>query len=373
MTATTGAVHLDGFPLPPAGNGGAIMHKMSMKDFADNGSSVWRMVDYDDEAGKTNITRQLHEEMLKSGETVHFTGEDYSKVAKAYPDLRTMKKTERTPVIRQGIQALKSDLRNLLQGLRHNSYEFEVNGNVLETKLYNTGIREVLDKLTKDKAAMLYRSEDIFQNAKYLYSTPDYDSNPDIYRWNYFYTPVALGSGDIVGVKIAVRDMVLEEPGSMSSSQIYNWGIKKESTLAGERPGPKVTSFDSSSVDLSNNSIPQPPGAVKGLELEPMLRRMRGVIDERLEPLPPVAQTALGETAAGKTAAGETASGGKPPRPCRALGPPRPFGPPLQGGELTATTGAVHPDGSLLPPAGNGGAIMQKMSMKDFADNNKQP
>lgn len=35
----------------------------------------------------------------------------------------------------------------------------------------------------------------------------DYEGNPQIYRWNYFYTPVQIGD-DVVGVRIAVRDRI---------------------------------------------------------------------------------------------------------------------------------------------------------------------
>ena len=35
----------------------------------------------------------------------------------------------------------------------------------------------------------------------------DYEGNPQIYRWNYFYTPVQIGD-DVVGVRIAVCDRI---------------------------------------------------------------------------------------------------------------------------------------------------------------------
>lgn len=74
-----------------------------------------------------------------------------------------------------------------------------MNGNILEARLYDTGVREVLEKIDRSKAAMLYHSDQVFRNARYLYSTPDYEANPNIYRWNYFYTPVRIGN-EIVGV-----------------------------------------------------------------------------------------------------------------------------------------------------------------------------
>ena len=101
------------------------------------------------------------------------------------------------------------------------------------------------EKLTQEKAGMLYGTSDIFRNARYMYSTPDKADDPNIYRWNYFYTPVKLGE-TIVGVRIAVRDVargVKMEP----ESQIYNWGIKTDASLDGGRRGPKVASSGVSS------------------------------------------------------------------------------------------------------------------------------
>ncbi len=36
-----------------------------------------------------------------------------------------------------------------------------------------------------------------------IYLTPDYDGDPNVYCWNYFYTPVKIGE-EAVGVSIAV-------------------------------------------------------------------------------------------------------------------------------------------------------------------------
>ena len=63
-----------------------------------------------------------------------------------------------------------------------------------------------MEKITQEKANMLYSTEDIFKNSRYMYSTTDYDGDPNIYRWNYFYTPVQIGD-DVVGVRIAIRDI----------------------------------------------------------------------------------------------------------------------------------------------------------------------
>ena len=106
------------------------------------------------------------------------------------------------------------------------------------------------------KAGMLYSTEDIFRNAQYLYSTSDYDGDTNVYRWNYFYTPVQIGD-QIVGVRIAVRDMI-----SPPESQVYNWGIKKDTLLgdAGHMPNGSTSHGASSSV--SNYILPDASGNV---------------------------------------------------------------------------------------------------------------
>lgn len=171
-----------------------------------------------------------------------------SKVKESYPNLQGMKKKERLPILKESIKQLKSNLRTFLSQLKGNNFEFEVEGDVLEAKLYNVGIDEVLEKVTQDKAEMIYTTEEIFKNSKYLYSTPDYDGYPNIYRWNYFYTPVQL-SDNTVGVRIAIRDIM-----NPQESQIYNWGIKKDTSLDGTGRGTDDRSSYGVSSDVSSNN-----------------------------------------------------------------------------------------------------------------------
>lgn len=201
--------------------------RLSMKDFRNPGSKVWRNIAYGDTATQKQITQAVHDEMVSENRVVQVGPETIDKVAEHYPDLRGVKKKERTPILRQKVEALKTSLRQFLGGLKGKTFEFEVNGNILEARLYDTGIDEVMDRITQNKASMLYNSDRIFQNAQYLYSLPSYDGDPNIYRWNYFYTPVKIGD-DLVGVRIAVRDVI-----SSDESQIYHWGIKKDTSLDG--------------------------------------------------------------------------------------------------------------------------------------------
>ncbi len=133
---------------------------------------------------------------------------------------------------------------------------------ILEARIYDKGIKEVIEKLTKNKANMLYQTEDIFANAQYLYSTPDYENNPTVYRWDYFYTPVEIG-GETVGVRIAIRDMT-----KSGTSQIYHWGIKKAPSLDGGVGQQAVSQTDVSS-DGDINILPQDgPTVNSNLSLE---------------------------------------------------------------------------------------------------------
>lgn len=197
--------------------------------------------------------------MVNAGRIVTVPDAALAEVAQAYPDLRGMKKAERTPILKQKINALKTSLRNTLNGLK-GAYEFEVNGSILEARLYDTGVAEVMERMTQQKAGMLTQSGQIFHNAQYLYSTPDYESNPNIYRWNYFYTPVRIGS-QTIGVRIAVRDVV-QGQNRLPESQIYHWGIKENASLGGGQPGQLTSSLSASSDAFSTATIAQQPSAV---------------------------------------------------------------------------------------------------------------
>lgn len=218
------------------------MPKISMADFTDRKSEVFNNLEYGDTETQTAITQKTHQDMVASGAVVQIPESTLKQTESYYPDLRGMKKQERTPILKQKISELKSELRKFLNGMKGGTYEFEVNGNILDATLYDTGIREVMEKVSQEKASMLFGSEEIFKNARYLYSTPDYDGDPNVYRWNYFYTPVQIGN-ETLGVRIAVRDMATPQ-----ESQIYNWGIKKDATLGGGGRGQSRIPTDASSV-----------------------------------------------------------------------------------------------------------------------------
>ncbi len=226
--------------------------RITLEEFANRNSEIWRNVDYSDNDTKTAIMNETHNRMVAEGNVVKVSKETQEKVGESYPDLRSMKKKERTPILKEAMDTLKNNLRQFLNGFKNQGFEFEVNGKVLEATLYNTGINEVLEKITQEKANMLYSTDEIFKNSCYLYSTPDYDGDPNVYRWNYFYTPVQIGE-ETVGVRIAVRDLAKQ-----GESQIYNWGIKKDVSLDGVGDDLKNRKSNDVSSDTSfNPTIPQ--------------------------------------------------------------------------------------------------------------------
>lgn len=231
---------------------------ISMEDYANNESPIWRNVPYEDDAQKLAIMQETHARMVEKGAVVSVPGDIIQYTEQAYPDLRHVKKKERAPILKKAVNALKDNLRQFLAQMGNQTFEFEVNGKVLDAKLYSTGIKEVLEKVTQDKASMLYTSEEIFRNAEYLYSTPDYDGDTNVQRWNYFYTPVQIGE-DVVGVRIAVRDMAKQR-----ESQIYNWGIKKDASVGGVRDDSGNRKPYGASLDASNNIVTETQQDVKG-------------------------------------------------------------------------------------------------------------
>ncbi len=221
---------------------------------------TWNNVDYNDKETQNRITQEIAGEMLSQGDAVSLTEDDLSRMNEYFPDLRSMKKQERTPILKSNILRLKDTLyRFLSENFTGKPLEFNVNGSILEAKLYDTGIREVLDHLTREKAAVIGKTADIFKKARYLYSTQDKAGNSNVYRWNYFFVPVTVGNQNY-GVRIAVRDMT--DP---KESQIYHYGIKKEASLAGAAPEQNLLAAVRSSDASLNTNIAQVANGVNNI------------------------------------------------------------------------------------------------------------
>lgn len=230
---------------------GAEAGRITLKEFTDNTNPVWNFVDYSDNQTKADITQKIAGEMIQAGNVVELTDSDLSKFDQYYPDLRGMKKQERTPILREKIKEVKNYLSNMLkEKFGGKTVEFTVNGNVLEAKLHETGIKEVLEKVTQEKAAMIDKTGEIFSKSQYLYSTSDKAGNPDIYRWNYFYVPLKVGN-DTYGVRIAVRDVKRS-----NESQIYNYGIKKDAALPNGLVDPNGSTLPNGHRTASTPIIP---------------------------------------------------------------------------------------------------------------------
>ena len=249
-SAASGAVSGGMLAGVPAIFNGSRPKRISMEDFQNPNSSIYTNVDYSDADTKSQITAQVANEMIESGDVISLTDRDFEALEYYYPDLRTMKKSERTPILKQRIQELKQSLREWLKSnFVGKPVEFDINGNIIEAKLYDVGVREVLSNLKKDKVAMLGKTDEIFSKARYLYSTGDKANNPDIYRWNYFYVPLKIGD-NMAGVRIAVRDVK-----EGAESQIYNYGIKKETALAGGGRGQNLIPPSGSSAVSSEATL----------------------------------------------------------------------------------------------------------------------
>lgn len=220
-----------------------------------NGNIRRNNIEYADNAARNAAQKALHGRMVNEGKILDLT-ENRENVSQYFPDLRSMPKAERKVILREKIKLLKDDLRTYLRQIKGASFEFEINGETIEAKLYNAGIQEVLKNLTQEKSGMLFASEEIFKNAEYLYSTTDKRENPEVSGWDYFYVPVKLGD-DTAGVRIAVRNMI--QP---NEAQIYNWGIKKEDApLGGGGPLPFGSASTDASSDASSNEMSSGPVA----------------------------------------------------------------------------------------------------------------
>ena len=220
-----------------------------------------RNVDYENKEERNAIQSEIHNRMVSEEKVVDIT-QSVNDKKESFPDLRTMKKAERLPVIKQKMNELKNALREQLSKLKVNNFEFEINGTTIEAKLYDAGIREVLEKLTQKKAGMLSLSKKIFESAEYLYSTQDKRGDKNIEAWDYFYVPIKIGD-EIAGVRIAVREMATPK-----ESQIYNWGIKNDTSLGGVGHTPFGRTSNGTSSDVSKTNIPQNGNGVNTLDAE---------------------------------------------------------------------------------------------------------
>ena len=225
-------------------------------------ASNYDIVEYGDEETKNRVKNETHDAMVNEGRIVDISSDDISKFDEYFPDLRNVKKKERTPVLK----GLNKKLVNYIENLLHKTFdnqkiEFEIKDGVIEAKLYTTGIEHVLKKVSKNKAAMLEKSLDIFKNSKYMYTTFHDQHNStklDVKYWHYFYVPVKYANEGITGVRIAVREMYPAGSNKGDKFQIYDWhydNSQKEKSNLGLSATPANGPLSGDSSVALNNSI----------------------------------------------------------------------------------------------------------------------
>lgn len=217
-------------------------------------------VEYRDKESQLQITTQKQQDMLQRGKAVTLTENDFALWDSSHPDLRSLSKAERKdiqqPLKRRMFKTLKNMLTNVFKG---QDVSFDINGNTITARVTNTGINEAMKRLTRDSSGMLQRTQEIFNNAEYLYST---DTDRTEYKhdtttpadqikgWDYFYVPLQVGE-NTVGVRIAIRNLKAGD-----ESQVYSWGIKKEPSLVNGAPISNTNdSLRSSEGYLSDNNV----------------------------------------------------------------------------------------------------------------------
>ena len=126
------------------------LQRISIAEYADIDNPIWNNVLYGDIKLQTRLMRETHQRMVNAGQVVVVPAETLERLSKSYPDLRTMKKSERIPLLKDAMAQLKASLREFLNGLK-GYYSFEVNGKTLEARLYDTGVHEVLKKVTEKR------------------------------------------------------------------------------------------------------------------------------------------------------------------------------------------------------------------------------
>jgi hypothetical protein len=216
----------------------------------------YRMVDYNDKETKIKLQQQLHQQMAAAGQSVRISQEELGALSEYYPDLRSMKKKERTPILKAKRQQIMSYLKHLLhQQFDGRDIEFSIDGNVIEARLYSEGIDHVVGRMDQQKAAMLQKSGEIFSKAQYLFSAPNdvhgtASSNDQIQQWNYFYVPLEfVDSNETLGIRVAVKKMARSE-----YQHIYDLNMKKNSVLA---PGDRPKMADNTQIS-SSYAVPSP-------------------------------------------------------------------------------------------------------------------
>ena len=123
-------------------------------------------------------------------------------------------------------------------------------------------IPDIVSKIKPTDGNILKYLPDKLLNAEYLYSTQDKRGDTNIEAWDYFYVPIKIGD-ETAGVRIAIR--AVSNP---KGSQIYNWGIKNDTSLGGVGHTPFGSNSNGTSSDVSKANIPQNGNSINTLDAE---------------------------------------------------------------------------------------------------------
>ena len=123
-------------------------------------------------------------------------------------------------------------------------------------------IPDIVSKIKPTDGNILKYLPDKLLNAEYLYSTQDKRGDTNIEAWDYFYVPIKIGD-ETAGVRIAIR--AVSNP---KGSQIYNWGIKNDTSLGGVGHTPFGSNSNGTSSDVSKANIPPSGNSVNTIVYE---------------------------------------------------------------------------------------------------------
>lgn len=206
-------------------------------------------VDYSDNAKRTELRNQKHEQMVADGKYVTITDEDMKAWESYFPDLRSMKKEERTPLLKAAQKSYPYDLRELLRKVLVDSgysVSMDASGDIYVARAYEPFVNHAIPhnryRPNQLDGALSSRITDLIEASEYLFSSEhnvhsesSRRANDEVKDWDYFYVPVNYGGSTENGIVFAVRNF---EGNGEDAHQIYSATKTKNSSLAQPVPQP---------------------------------------------------------------------------------------------------------------------------------------
>ena len=237
----------------------------------ESGNGERMMLGYTDTEAQQKAQADKQLDMVQRGKYVELTEADLEALAEYYPDLRHIKKKDRTPLLKQKKEELLQIMHEFLEKtFKGEAFTFEINGDTIEATVHQAGIDEAVKRLSRESAAMLRKTRELFGKAEYIFSTPtdievnhaEKSSNSDIKQWDYFYVPLKMGD-TYIGVRIAARNLKTGD-----RHEVYHWGIKKSPSLDNGRAVDMTTQTRVSSDGDFNTTIPETGSGVKKQDMQ---------------------------------------------------------------------------------------------------------